>query len=73
LLDANGILCLDAKDYVYFGLTGDGKLIDNQGTSSGSRKVQLYYGRAVISLYTNSGKNVASVKSDGISTQFLTL
>jgi beta-galactosidase len=73
LLDANGILCLDAKDYVYFGLTGDGKLIDNQGTSSGSRKVQLYNGRAVISLYTNNGKNVASVKSDGIPTQFLTL
>ncbi|HTN22221.1 MAG TPA: glycoside hydrolase family 2 TIM barrel-domain containing protein [Pelobium sp.] len=73
LLDANGTLCLDAKDYVYFGLTGDGKLIDNQGTSSGSRKVQLYNGRAVISLYTNNGKNVASVKSDGIPTQFLTL
>ncbi|HET8828614.1 MAG TPA: glycoside hydrolase family 2 TIM barrel-domain containing protein [Pelobium sp.] len=73
LLDANGILCLDATDYVYFGLTGDGRLIDNQGTSSGSRKVQLYNGRAVISLYTNNGKNVASVKSDGIPTQLLTL
>ncbi|WP_017258128.1 glycoside hydrolase family 2 TIM barrel-domain containing protein [Pedobacter arcticus] len=73
LLDANGVLCLDAKEYVYFGLTGDGKLIDDQGTSSGSRKVQLYNGRAVISLYTNKGKSIASVKSDSIPTQFLNL
>jgi beta-galactosidase len=73
LLDANNVLCLDAKDYVYFGLTGDGKLIDNQGTSSGSRKVQLYNGRAVISLFTHGGKSITSVKSDGIPTVFLNL
>lgn len=64
LLDANGILCLDAKNYVLFGLAGDGALIDNQGTSTGSRKVQLYNGRAVISLYTRGGKNVISVKTE---------
>ena len=73
LLDANNVLCLDAKNYVEFGLTGDGKLIDNQGTSSGSRKVQLYNGRAIISLNTNSGKSITSVKSEGISTAFLIL
>lgn len=73
LLDANNVLCLDAKNYVEFGLIGDGKLIDNQGTSSGSRKVQLYNGRATISLNTNSGKSVVSVKSECISTVFLNL
>lgn len=73
LLDANNILCLDAKNVVYFGLTGDGKLIDDQGTSSGSRTVQLYNGRAVISLFTNNGKSVASVKADGIPTIFINL
>ncbi len=73
LLDANGVLCVDASDYVYFDLTGDGKLIENQGTSSGSRKVQLYNGRAVISLLTKGGKSVASVKSDQISSVFLNL
>lgn len=73
LLDANNVLCLDAKNYIEFGLTGDGKLIDNQGTSSGSRKVQLYNGRAIISLHTNSGKSITSVKSEGISTAFLIL
>ncbi|MFC5284395.1 glycoside hydrolase family 2 TIM barrel-domain containing protein [Pedobacter alpinus] len=73
LLDANNVLCLDARDYVEFGLTGDGELIDNQGTSSGSRKVQLYNGRAVISLFTNGGKSVATVKSVGIPTAFINL
>jgi beta-galactosidase len=73
LLDANNVLCLDAKYYVEFDLTGDGKLIDNQGTSSGSRKVQLYNGRAVISFFTHGGKSIASVKSDGIPTVFLNL
>lgn len=73
VLDSNNVLCLDAKEYVNFSLIGDGKLIDNQGTSSGSRKVQFYNGRAIISLFTNSGKNVMSAKSDGISTVFLNL
>jgi beta-galactosidase len=73
LLDNNNVLCLDAKEYVNFSLTGDGKLIDNQGTSSGSRKVQFYNGRAVISLYSNDGKSVVSVKSEGVSTVFLSL
>jgi beta-galactosidase len=73
LFDANNLLCLDAKEYVNFSLTGDGKLIDNQGTSSGSRKVQFYNGRAVISIYTQGGKSVASAKSEGVSTVFLNL
>ncbi len=73
LLDANNILCLNAKNVIEFGLTGDGKLIDNQGTSSGSRKLELYNGRAVISLYTNGGKSITSVKADGIATAFLSL
>lgn len=73
LVDENNVLCLDARDYVTFGLTGDGKLIDDQGTSSGSRKVQLYNGRAVISVKLNKGKSVASVKAEGLPSGFLTL
>ena len=40
-------------------LAGDGKLIDNQGTSSGSRIVELYNGRAIIRVKLNDGKSVA--------------
>ncbi len=73
VLDANNILCLDAKEYVNFSLTGDGKLMDNRGTSSGARKVQFYNGRAVISIKTNGGKSVASAKTEGLPTAFLNL
>lgn len=71
LFDENNVLCLDARNYVTFGLTGEGSLIDDQGTSGGSRKVQLYNGRATISVNLNNGKNVASVKADGIPVSFL--
>lgn len=73
LFDNKGIQCLDAINWINFGLTGDGKLIDNLGTSSGSRKVQAYNGRAIISVNLNKGKSVVSVKSDGMPTVFTEL
>jgi len=71
--DANNVLCLDAATEVRFNLLGDGELIKNQGTSAAAAKVQLYNGRAVISLRTNNQKNVVSVSSTGLSTTFLTI
>lgn len=68
LFDQNNIPCLDAASWITFGLAGDGKLIDNQGTSSGSRKVQAYNGRAMIKVKLNQGNSVATVSSDGLST-----
>lgn len=73
LLDNKGVLCLDSASFVRFGLTGDGKLIDNQGTSSGSRYVQLYNGRAIIKVKLNDGHSVISVKMEGVETKLLTL
>ena len=69
--DKNDIACLDAMNIVRFGLAGDGRLLDNLGTSTGSRVVQLYNGRAQISLRLASGKAVVSVASDDLETQFL--
>jgi beta-galactosidase len=73
LLDEHGIPCLDAAGWIRFGLTGDGKLIDDQGTSTGSRLVQAYNGQAIISLKTQSGHSVVSSQSGGLSTVFITL
>lgn len=73
LFDNNNVQCLDAVNWVRFELAGDGELIDNQGTSTGSRKVQTYNGRAIISLKTGNGKNTVAVKSEGIPTAMLTL
>jgi beta-galactosidase len=73
LLDDKNVQCLDAADWIRFGLTGDGKLIDNLGTPSGSRYVQLYNGRAIIRIKTNNGHSVASAKVEGVPTVFLNL
>jgi beta-galactosidase len=73
LLDDKGVLCLDAANWVRFKLAGDGQLIDNLGTSSGSRYVQAYNGRAIIRIQTNSGKNVVSAHADSMATAFLNL
>ena len=70
LVDAKGIQCLDARNFVRFGLVGDGELIDNLGTSTTSRKVQLYNGRAQISI-NKRGRWIVSVSSEGLPTEFV--
>jgi beta-galactosidase len=71
LVDNNNIPCLDAVSKVQFKISGDGSLIENQGTSTGSSSVQLSNGRATIKLNTNKGKSVVSVSSEGLSTAFI--
>ncbi|MBZ5520651.1 MAG: glycoside hydrolase family 2 protein [Acidobacteriia bacterium] len=61
LLDRQGTLCLDARSRVHFGITGSGTLLDNRGTSTGSRSVELYNGRAAISFNSSGGPSVVSV------------
>jgi beta-galactosidase len=73
LLDGKNIPCLDARDRVWFGLTGDGTLLDNTGTSTGSRSVELYNGRAEISILRNDGSSVVSVRCRALPTAFLTV
>lgn len=73
LLDSNDVLCLDARNVVRFALIGDGQMIDNLGTSTGARKLELYNGRAVISIRLNKGSAVVSVKAEGLTSTFLPL
>ena len=70
-LDLAGVPCLDASNLVRFGITGEGRLLDNLGTSTGSRVVQLYNGRAQISLQLTGDSAMASVTSQRIKTAFL--
>ena len=65
LFDANGVLCLDAARTVRFSLAGAGNLIDNLGTTRGSREVQLSNGRAEISL-VRQGACIISAAPDGL-------
>lgn len=71
LVDSNNIICLDAMNRIRFGITGDGTLIDNQGTRTGSSAVQLSNGIAIIKVNTNKGKSMISINSAGLPTAFL--
>jgi len=73
VIDASGVPCLDAANLVRFGLTGDGRLLDNLGTAGGSRAVQLANGRAQISVQLTAARAVACVAAEGLSTEFLVL
>lgn len=73
LFDAGNALCLDAKNVVRFSLAGPGRLIDNLGTSSGSRLVQMYNGRARISIDRRAGASTVAVASQGIAPVFLSI
>jgi beta-galactosidase len=70
--DAKGVLCLDAKNTIRFSLAGQGKLLDNLGTSRGSRELQLYNGRAQISV-APFGECMIGVSSEGLQSAFLKL
>jgi beta-galactosidase len=73
LFDEKNVPCLDAANWVRFALAGEGELIDDLGTSSGSRYVQLYNGRAIIRVKTKNGKSVVSAKVDGVPVVFINL
>jgi beta-galactosidase len=70
LFDAKGVECFDAANLVRFGLTGEGILLDNLGTSTGSRVVQLCNGRARIGVRLTGYQACVSVSSEGLKPAF---
>ncbi|UEG54654.1 DUF4982 domain-containing protein [Mucilaginibacter daejeonensis] len=73
LTDAKGVPCLDAANWISFGLAGDGDLLADLGTSTGSRKLQAYNGRAMVKVKLQQGHSVLSVGSPRLPTIFITL
>lgn len=74
--DANGIRCLDSQAYIEFSLIGNGHLIQNQGTSIGSRKLQAYNGRACVKAVKNDKITVCAhiLSKTGIrASEFITI
>lgn len=67
ITDKNGVRCLDAANWIEFGMTGDGRLLADLGISTGSRRVQAYNGRALIRAKLG-GRACVSVKSPGLET-----
>jgi hypothetical protein len=74
LLDAAGVVCLDAAAFLRFGHAGDGRLLDNLGTAGGARYVQLANGRAQIDVDLPAGGTaVVSAAVTGVPTRTLNL
>jgi beta-galactosidase len=69
--DAQGTCCLDSRLFVRFQLAGDGRLLDNQGTATGSRRIQLANGRARLKVTVGPGPSVISVSAEGLRTELL--
>ena len=68
LVDGKGVLCLDARNAVRFAIAGDGELVQNLGTSTGSRQVELYNGRAIIRARMKKGQAAISVSAEKLPT-----
>jgi hypothetical protein len=73
LLDAKGVQCLDARNAVHFAIAGDGESIRNPGTSTGSRQVGMYNGRAIIRARMKKGQAAVSVSAEKLPTALLTI
>ncbi|NML41232.1 glycoside hydrolase family 2 protein [Chitinophaga sp. G-6-1-13] len=74
-VDEKGVLCLDAANEITFSQAGDGQLIIDQGTASGSRKVQLANGQGCIFLRTNhhGGTAVVAATAKGMTSGITTI
>jgi beta-galactosidase len=70
VLDEKGIPCLDAANWIQWGLAGDGRLLDDLGTSTGSRVVQAFNGVSMIRVLLPHGRGVVSVSSEGLPATF---
>jgi beta-galactosidase len=64
---------LDARHVVRFALSGDGELLQNLGTASGSRQVEMSNGRAAVRVRIPQGEAVLSIAAQGVPTAFHTL
>lgn len=73
IYDENGLFCPDTKNLVEFSIAGDGSLIDNLGTWDGSRKIQLYNGRAMIKVRMIGSRAVVGISSGEIEPGFIEL
>ncbi|MFT3740127.1 MAG: DUF4982 domain-containing protein [Breznakibacter sp.] len=67
-VDAQGKVCLDARNRVRFDVTGDARLIKMQGTSTGSQVIELANGQARIKIIKTGELFAASVCADGLGT-----
>ncbi len=70
LVDEQGRRCLDATDWIVFSLAGDGRLLCDQGTTLGSRRIQAANGVARIR-FAAEGRCAIAAQSGDLATPLL--
>ncbi len=70
-VDADGKVCLDSKLQIEFEAIGQAHLLENQGTVTGSRKIQLANGQAQIKLLKTGKSYQVSAKAPEVGCFFL--
>ena len=65
--------CLDARKRCASRLPGDGELLQNLGTSTGSRQVELYNGRAIIRARMKKGEAAITVSAEKVPTAVMVI
>ena len=70
LVDEQGRCCLDATDWIVFSLAGDGRLLCDQGTTLGSRRIQAANGVARIR-FAAEGRCAIAAQSGDLATPLL--
>ena len=73
IVDSQGRRCLDSRDWMVFSIAGDAQLLRNQGTATGSTRIQAANGRAAIRLLQKKGPCAVAAKTVGLPAALLSL
>ncbi|OGC02310.1 beta-galactosidase [candidate division KSB1 bacterium RBG_16_48_16] len=73
VVDADGRLCLDFNERVYFAHNGAGELITAQGTPSGSDVIEFANGKAAIELIPAKGKAVIEARTQDFKGSYIVI
>lgn len=73
IVDAKGTPCLNATNWITFSIAGDGMLLQNQGTATGSRHIQAANGHANIRIKPFGKACTVSAQSPSLQTSIITL
>lgn len=73
IVDHKGVSCLNATNWITFSIAGDGSLLQNQGTATGSRHIQAANGHAAIRVKSFGNACTVSAQSTNLKTATISL
>ncbi|MDR2130154.1 MAG: DUF4982 domain-containing protein [Odoribacteraceae bacterium] len=71
LVDRQGVVCVTSRKQIRFDIIGEGKLIVNKGTSTGSKQVQVFNGRGRVMVKRGNGKSYIFIRVEELKNIFV--